>query len=31
MIFNRGVDKQTIIHTDNGILFSNKKKCAIQS
>ena len=31
MISNRGMDKQTVIHTENGILFSNKRKCAIQS
>ena len=24
--FNRGVDKQTVAHSDNGLLFSNKKK-----
>ena len=28
--FNRWMDKQTVVHPYNGILFNDKKKCAIQ-
>ena len=30
IFFNESMDKQNVTHPDNGILFSNKKKCAIK-
>lgn len=30
MSLSRGMDKYTLAHPDNGILFGNGKKCAIE-